>query len=300
MLVKDNPKCAGCPMLKVDTTYEKAKITYHHVGADQVFVPPQMGPSLRLVVGEAPGETETQTGIPFTGAAGKFFDSLARKAGIDRDQLTVLNCIQCRPPNNVFPTDAPARKYITAADAERAVEHCYKAHLQPVIQSRPWTRIDSLGSHALTILTGKKDITKWRGSPLPLKGEEKIRVVPTLHPSYIMVYGQGYIPAVVSDLRKGTQCPPENYNTKPTLDEVRAFRSTKFSIDIETNIWTQQIICVGLSDRPYYAMCVPFRGDYIAEIRRIMLVAEEVVVHNGVSFDIPRLCIALGIENAHI
>ncbi len=122
------------------------------------------------------------------------------------------------------------------------------------------------------------------------------KAVPTLHPSYVFVYGQGYIPAVVSDLKKGTILPPEHYNTKPTLEDVAGFRSTKLAIDIETNRFTQQIICVGLSDRPYHAMCVPFKGAYVAEIKRIVENAEEVITHNGVSFDMPRLCAALGIK----
>lgn len=296
MKVSENPKCAGCPLVKVDTWYEKAGKKIHHVGADQNFVPVQIGPSLRLVVGEAPGESEGIEMKPFVGAAGKFFDSLARKAGIQRESLTVLNCINCRPPNNIFPTDSPARKYISEQDAQKAVSQCYREHVKPILDSRPWTRIDALGGHALKILTGKTDITKWRGSPLPLKGEVKVRVVPTLHPSYIMVYGQGYIPAVISDLKKGTTLPPEFYNTKPTLEDVASFRSTRLALDIETNRFTQQIICVGISDRSYHAMCVPFKGAYIAEIKRIVENAEEIITHNGIMFDAPRLYAALGIK----
>ncbi len=297
MRVSENPKCAGCPMLKVDYTYEKAGKKIRHVGSEQNFVPVKIGTSLRLVVAEAPGETENTLMEPLVGAAGKFFDSLARKAGITRDSLTLTNCLSCRPPNNIFPTDSAARKYISEQDAKKAVSQCRREHLEPVLRGKPWERIDALGSHALRELTGKTDITKWRGSPLPLLGEQKVRVVPTLHPSFIMVYGQGYIPAVVSDLKKGTTLPPEYYNTKPTLEDVAGFRSTKVAIDIETNRFTQQIICVGLSDRSYHAMCVPFKGPHIAEIKRIVENAEEIITHNGVSFDMPRLCAALGIKN---
>lgn len=296
MKVKDNPTCQGCPLLKVDYTYEKGGKRIRHIGADQNFVPVKIGASLRLVVGEAPGETENTLMEPLVGAAGKFFDSLARKAGITRDSLTITNCLSCRPPDNIYPTDSAARKYISESDAKAAVSQCYRNHLEPVLRQRPWDRIDALGGHSLKALTGKTDITKWRGSPLPLLGEEQVRVVPTLHPSFIMVYGQGYIPAVISDLKKGTTLPPEYYNTKPTLDDVAAFRATKFGLDIESNRFTKEIICVGLSDRPFHAMCVPFRGAYIAEIKRILLAAEEIVCHNGISFDLPVLCKALNID----
>ncbi len=296
MKVSEVEGCKNCPMLLVDTVYEKAGKKIHHVGADQSFVPVKIGTSLRLSVWEAPGEQEGIQCEPAVGAAGKFGDSLYRKAGVTRESLTITNCIQCRPPNNIFPTDSAARKYISEQDAKKAVSQCYKNHLEPILRSRPWERIDTLGAHSTELLTGKRDITKWRGSPLPLLGEQKVRVVPTLHPSFIMVYGQGYIPAVVSDLKKGTTLPPEYYNTKPTLEDVAGFRSTKLAIDIETNRWTQQIICVGLSDHPYHAMCVPFKGPYIAEIKRIIENAEEIITHNGVSFDMPRLCAALGIK----
>lgn len=297
MKVSEVKGCEGCPMLKVECDYEKGGKQIHHIGKDQTFVPPQIGPSLRLALGRDPGEQEGYEQKPFVGAAGKFLDSLYRKAGVDREQLTVLNCRQCRPPNNIDPLSSAARFYIPEPDARRATDQCWRNHVQPVLASRPWERIDALGGEALEALTGIRGIEKWRGSPLPLKGEIKPRVIGTYHPSYIMVYGQGAIPAVISDLKKGLQVPPEYYNTKPTLDDVAGFRSTKFALDIETNRFTQQIICVGLSDRPFHAMCVPFKGNYIAEIKRIIQNAEEIVTHNGVSFDMPRLCAALGIKN---
>jgi uracil-DNA glycosylase family 4 len=295
--VSEKESCKGCPMLKVDCTYEKGGRKIHHVHSDMNFVPPQIGPTLRLALARDPGETENETGIPLSGAAGKFYDSLLRKAGVDRQSLTVLNCRMCRPPNNIDPLSPQARFFISEADAKKATEQCWKNHVKPVLESRPWERIDALGGEALEALTGKKGIEKWRGSPLPLKGEIKPKVIGTYHPSFIMVYGQGAIPAVISDLKKGLTIPPEFYNTKPTMDDVAGFRSTRFALDIETNRFTQQIICVGLADRPYHAMCVPFRGNYIAETKRIVENAEEITTHNGISFDMPRLCAALGIKD---
>ena len=293
--VKDNPTCSGCPMLKVSCDYVKGGAKIHHEGSEQTFVPAQIGPSLRLAIARDPGEQENIEGKPLVGGAGKFFDSLLRKAGIDRAQLTVLNCRQCRPPNNIDPLSPAARFFISEADAKKATEQCWKNHVKPIMDSRPWERIDALGGEALEALTGAKGIEKWRGSPLPLKGELKPRVIGTFHPSYLMVYGQHAIPAVISDLKKGLTIPPEHYNTKPTLDDVAGFRATRFSLDIETNRFTKAVICVGLSDRPFHAICVPFKGKYIDELRRIMVNAEEVVTHNGIMFDINILCEALGL-----
>src|ERR1035438_1691402 len=80
----------------------------------------------RLVIGEAPGEKESEKGQPLVGPAGQVFDSLLEEAGILRDGLTIINCLNCRPPDNVFPTDRKARTYISKEDAQIAVDHCIK------------------------------------------------------------------------------------------------------------------------------------------------------------------------------
>src|ERR1035437_5278417 len=269
-------------MLQVDYTYMKGGSKIHHVGADAEFVPPSKGPSLRLTVGETPGEDDILS-------AGKFFNNLARKAGIDRAQLTVLNIINCRPPDNVFPTEPGARRFISDKDGRAAVAQCYKQHVEPVLRSRPWERIDALGEYALEGLTGFRGIGRYRGSPLSLLGEVKPKVIATLHPSYIMAQGQGMIPVVISDLKKGTQLPPEIYNLQPTLDDLVNFRASTFTFDIETNGFTKQITMIGLCAKPYRVMVVPFRGQYIEEIKRIFAEARNVIGHNIVSFDLPVL-----------
>jgi uracil-DNA glycosylase family 4 len=95
----------------------------------------------RLVIAEAPGKEESEAGRPLVGRAGKEFDSLLVLAGILRDGLTIINCLNCRPRNNVFPTDSKARDYISKEDARIAVEHCIKHHVDPVIRERNWARV---------------------------------------------------------------------------------------------------------------------------------------------------------------
>lgn len=290
MKISENPTCAGCPMVKVDCVYEKAGKKIAYKGSEQTFVPIQIGPSLRLALGRDPGEQESIEGKPFVGAAGKFLDSLLRKAGIDRDSLTVLNCRQCRPPGNIDPLSPQARFYISEADAQRATDQCWKNHVQPVLASRPWERIDALGGEALEALTGVKGgILKWRGSPLPVKGEVKPKVIGTLHPSYIMQYGQSMIPVVISDLKKGTQVPPEHYNLHPTVQDLVDFRATTFTYDIETNMFTNRITMVGLCYKPYHVIVVPFQGAYIDELKRIFRDVKNIIGHNCIMFDNPHM-----------
>lgn len=318
-------------MLKVDTTYEnRDEGEVHFVGSENTFVPPSMGPGLRLLVAEAPGFEEQQQGRPLVGGSGKMMDNLLRKAGVNRNELTVTNTICCRPPNNVYPTDAGARSYISEDDARLAVEHCFRSHLKPVVASRPWERIDAIGEKALRVLTGKTDgILKWRGSPLGLasrvcdsvqsgSGAREVHpdaghisvvapsselgrkyndnnnhslttVIPTLHPSFLM-RTQYLIPAAISDLKKGTQTPPEFYNLEPTIEEVEAFcNSEVLCFDIETNRFSGTITMVGLSVRPYHVTVVPFRGAYIAALRNVFSTAKSVVGQNCIGFDLPVL-----------
>jgi len=277
MKVKDCVACEQCPM--------RAKFPENNL------VPPQMGPSLRLVIAEAPGAEEAIEGKPLVGGSGRIQDSLWRKAGVQRDQLTILNTVNCRPPNNAYPTSKEARSYCTESEGREIVSHCFQSHVKPVLESRPWDRIDAIGNESLKLLTGKTEgIMKWRGSPLPLKGETKPRVIGTLHPSYLM-RDSARIPDTISDIQKGIQVPPQYYNTHPTVEEIQAFSPKQLVFDIETNRYTEQITMVGVSDfgNPYHVIVVPFAGIYIAELRRIFANAEEAIGQNIIQFDLPRL-----------
>ncbi|MDD6265196.1 MAG: uracil-DNA glycosylase [Clostridia bacterium] len=56
-----------------------------------------------MFVGEAPGENEDLTGIPFVGRAGKLFDKYLEAVGIRRDSVYIANMLKCRPPKNRDP-----------------------------------------------------------------------------------------------------------------------------------------------------------------------------------------------------
>lgn len=258
---------------------------------DNTFVAPKEGTGLRLSIAEAPGKEEAVKGEPLVGGAGAVFDSLLRKAGIRRENVTLANVIQCRPPENVFPTDKDARNYISQQDAYRAVQHCIRTHVEPLLKSRPWNRIDLFGDKALRFVGGKDEgIGKWRGSPIsvPALGD-KIVAVPTLHPAYLM-REQIMFPVVVNDLSKSLAVPPEHYTIYPSLEEVKAFKAKTFAFDIETSYANhKEIKMVGLSDGPYHAIVVPFHEPYIAELKRIFAEADTVIGHNCIQFDIPIL-----------
>lgn len=59
-----------------------------------------------VLVGEAPGRTEDELGLPFVGRAGKVLDEILGKAGLSRDDVFIMNLVKCRPPNNRRPKKA--------------------------------------------------------------------------------------------------------------------------------------------------------------------------------------------------
>lgn len=254
---------------------------------------------VRLVVAEAPGSEEALVGEPLVGGSGRIFNKLLEATGIDRSGLTITNCIQCQPPDNVFPTDAAARKYISKEDANSAVNQCYKNHVLPLLRGRDWKRVDLLGDKPLRIV-GKQSggIFTRRGSPLSIgRGEDKVplRGLATLHPAYLM-RDQVYLKVAANDLVKSLVEPPEHYLPFPSIEDVRNFTATEFAFDIETKGWSKEIECVGLSAEKYKALCVPFRGEYLVELKRIFSNSTKLIGQNIIQFDIPILFPALGLE----
>jgi DNA polymerase len=56
-----------------------------------------------VFVGEGPGSSEDQQGIPFVGQAGQLLDQLLASIGLARPDIYIANCIKCRPPGNRDP-----------------------------------------------------------------------------------------------------------------------------------------------------------------------------------------------------
>lgn len=67
-------------------------------------VPGHGSPTARLVlVGEAPGRREDETGLPFQGASGQFLDRCLEAVGLRREDIFVTSVNKCRPPRNRTP-----------------------------------------------------------------------------------------------------------------------------------------------------------------------------------------------------
>ena len=59
-----------------------------------------------MFIGEAPGEQEDLSGLPFVGAAGKLLDKYLGFIGLTSDDVYIANILKCRPPKNRDPLPA--------------------------------------------------------------------------------------------------------------------------------------------------------------------------------------------------
>ncbi|MBP7805023.1 MAG: uracil-DNA glycosylase [Candidatus Pacebacteria bacterium] len=67
-------------------------------------VPGHGSPLSEIVfIGEAPGKSEDEQGIPFVGSAGKFLSEMLGSIGMKREDIYITNIVKYRPPNNRDP-----------------------------------------------------------------------------------------------------------------------------------------------------------------------------------------------------
>ncbi|MCL1785796.1 MAG: uracil-DNA glycosylase [Alphaproteobacteria bacterium] len=99
-----------------------------------------------MIVGEAPGAVNDETGRPFVGHGGQILDKILDRCGVRRADLFITNVIKCRPPENRKPT----KKEIAAC----------RQYLSRQIDSINPKLIIALGSVAFETITGQTVRTK--------------------------------------------------------------------------------------------------------------------------------------------
>lgn len=119
-----------------------------------------------MIVGEAPGKREDNSGKPFVGEAGKVLDGLLVSAGLSREDVFITNAVHCRPPDNRTPRKTEIRQCKQWLDRELDA-------VKPKF-------VLLLGNVPLLSVTGKSGIKKVRGRPFEQDG---ILYLPTLHPA---------------------------------------------------------------------------------------------------------------------
>jgi uracil-DNA glycosylase len=150
-------RCVRCPQLA--STRNSVVFGAGNADADLMFV------------GEAPGASEDEQGLPFVGRAGKLLDTLLEEIGLARKDVFIANTLKCRPPGNRDPLPS---------ELENCREYLYRQ--VELIEPRV---ICSLGNFATKLL--RKDptgITRVHGRAEELTlGARAVRLYPIFHPA---------------------------------------------------------------------------------------------------------------------
>ena len=228
---------------------------------------PGNGPSTAklIVVGEAPGKTEEEQGIPFCGPSGAIVNEMLEDAGISRSEVYVTNVIKFRPPNNDL---------VRLKETGKSIEDFVPILWNEINAIKP-NAILALGDLALKTLTGKQGIIKYRGSILPsINGFPK--VIPSIHPANLLehrtsggmwhwrdkTYFQLDFNKAVSEskFKDFSSIPERNlWICRHSYDFIKYLirneSRDKCALDIETYKATP--LCIALSFQPSEAVSIP-------------------------------------------
>lgn len=134
-----------------------------------------------LVLGEAPGQQEDESGLPFVGRSGMLLTKLLAEVGLMRPQdFYICNVVKCRPPENRKPTPSETKACFGHLKAQLAL-------LQPQV-------IITAGATALLALlyAGEKPpskvepLTRLRGKWLQVPWLPHTQIMPVFHPAYLL------------------------------------------------------------------------------------------------------------------
>jgi uracil-DNA glycosylase len=138
-----------------------------------------------MFVGEAPGASEDEQGLPFVGRAGQLLDQLLAEIGMKRSDVFVANVLKCRPPGNRDPVPSE-------------IENCsgYLARQVDLIEPNV---ICTLGNFSTKLLReDPTGITRLHGrEEVRTLGHRSVRLYPIYHPAAAL-----YTPRMLETLRE--------------------------------------------------------------------------------------------------
>lgn len=135
-----------------------------------------------VLIGEAPGKKEDETGQPFVGAAGRFLDVMLAEAGLSRDDVYITNIVKYRPPDNRDPSPE-----------EKAVFLPYLLWQLEIIAPKA---VITLGRHSMEYFLPDARISEVHGQPLrhtvqrPDGTPYTQTIIPLYHPAAALYNGR--------------------------------------------------------------------------------------------------------------
>lgn len=233
-----------------------------------------------VLVGEAWGEQEDLTGLPFMGQSGQELTRLLGEAGLRRRDCLLTNVFPLRPVNNSIAQLCGKKAEVGAGYTVAPLsmgQYVLPEYLGEVNRLReevlasPRNLVVALGSVACWALLGRPGIGALRGTTAASTLCPGVKVLPTYHPSYLFKMWENR-PIVLADLLKAereSRFPdirrPERYVlVNPTLEEIhewvnqhiRYIEPEYLSVDVETS--SGQITMIGVAVSAKHAMVIPF------------------------------------------
>ncbi|WP_077304436.1 uracil-DNA glycosylase [Terribacillus halophilus] len=174
---------------------------------------PGRGPKhpVLFFVGEAPGETEIHTHVPFSGRAGKELDLFLERAGVKREEIFISSSVRSRPyqyKTKQIRGEAVTKKYNRTPTKAEVLAHAPVLDYE-IAQAEPQILI-TLGRIGWERVTGSKEkITQVAGKVIeqPIQhlkslednsfifSEKIYRIFPTYHPASVF-YNPGLRPVI--------------------------------------------------------------------------------------------------------
>lgn len=157
-------ECKLCPLHKTAT----------HAVVDSGPLDAQL-----MLIGEAPGAAEDETGKPFQGKSGKLLDWALDRAGLDRKKVYIANVLKHRPPDNKIPEGEKGEQMVSACRP-------YLIRQISILRPRVVVVLGSLAAKTILATNGASMGSLVGGE---FRQYDDTVVVATWHPSYVLRKG---------------------------------------------------------------------------------------------------------------
>lgn len=243
-----------------------------------------------MLVGEAPGAVEEKLRQPFVGPAGNVLKEILLKAGIDPDECYYTNLCKYRPPANDLSAWIPK-----GIPNEQVCEGLIE--LQEEIDSIKPNVIVPLGNWPLWAFYRNEPtgISSYRGYILEARKLARgAKLVPTLHPSYLLRGAFAEIPLAVFDLsraRKEASFPEVRRIKRVSVIDPRgaerdAVRERLLSegrwLSVDIEYIGTRLLCVGFATAKDYSATIRISGpEDMAFCRELVESGRPLLMQNG-------------------
>ncbi|MDO8669731.1 MAG: uracil-DNA glycosylase [Candidatus Buchananbacteria bacterium] len=142
-----------------------------------------------MLIGEAPGKKEDETGEPFVGSAGKFLDQMLETISLKRKDIYITNIVKCRPPNNRDPLPEEKEEFWPWLMAQIKL-------IKPKL-------VVTLGRHSLSSFVADPIMSRVHGTILRKNIPElgRVRIYALYHPAAAL-YNGGMRETLIKDFKK--------------------------------------------------------------------------------------------------